>query len=45
MNELAHLQEALHKRQLAYLVRVMSVSCTSVKVELIQFHFNPGADN
>jgi hypothetical protein len=32
---LAHLQEALHKRHLVYCVRVMSVGCTRVGVELL----------
>jgi hypothetical protein len=31
---LTHLQEALHKRQLVYCVRVMSVGCTMIEVEL-----------
>jgi hypothetical protein len=31
---LAHPQEALHKRHLVYCVRVMSVGCTRVEVEL-----------
>jgi hypothetical protein len=39
---LAHLQEALHKQHLAYCVRVMSVGCTRIGVEL---HFNPAAAN
>jgi hypothetical protein len=34
---LAHLQVALHKRDVVYYVRVMSVGCTR------KFHSNPGA--
>jgi hypothetical protein len=30
---LAHPQEALHKRQLVYCVRVMLVGCTRIEVE------------
>jgi hypothetical protein len=40
---LAHPQEVLNKRHLVYCVRVMSVGCT--RVEVYQFHFNPGAAN
>jgi hypothetical protein len=32
---LAHPQEALNKRNLVYYVRVMSVGCTRVEVELV----------
>jgi hypothetical protein len=32
---LAHPQVVLHKRQLVYCVRVMSVGCTRIEVELI----------
>jgi hypothetical protein len=32
---LAHLQEALHKQYLVYCMRVMSVGCTRIKVELV----------
>jgi hypothetical protein len=32
---LAHLQEALHKRHLVYCVRVVSVGCTRIGVELV----------
>jgi hypothetical protein len=42
---IAHPQKALHKRYLVYCVRVMSVSCTRITVELKKFHFNPGAAN
>jgi surface polysaccharide O-acyltransferase-like enzyme len=38
---LAHTQETLHKRNLVYCVRVMSVGCTRIEVD--QFHSNPGA--
>jgi hypothetical protein len=38
---LAHPQEALHKRQLVYCVRVMAVGCTRLGV----FYFNAGAAN
>jgi hypothetical protein len=31
----ARAQEALHKRHLVYCVRVMSVGCTRIKVEII----------
>jgi hypothetical protein len=33
---LAHLQEAQHERHLVYCVRVMSVDCTRIRVELVQ---------
>jgi hypothetical protein len=33
---LAHPQDLLHKRQLVYCVRVMSVGCTRIGVELVQ---------
>jgi hypothetical protein len=33
---LAHLQEVLHKRHLVYCLRVMSVGCTRIGVELVQ---------
>jgi hypothetical protein len=32
---LAHLQEALHKRNLVYCVHVMSVGCTRIEVKLV----------
>jgi hypothetical protein len=31
---LAHPQEAIHKRYLVYCVRIMSVGCTRIEVEL-----------
>jgi hypothetical protein len=31
---LAHLQEAVHKRHLVYCVRILSVGCTRIGVEL-----------
>jgi hypothetical protein len=43
---LTHPQEVLHKRPLVYCVRVMSVGCTKVEVELIhgvEFHSNLGS--
>jgi hypothetical protein len=43
---LALSQETLHKRHLVYCVRVMSVGCTRVEVELVdQFDLNPGSAN
>jgi hypothetical protein len=41
---LAHPQEVLDKRYLVYCLRVISVACIGVKVELL-FSFNPGAGN
>jgi hypothetical protein len=35
---LAHTQEALHKRYLAYCVRIMSVGCDTVAVSLQPCH-------
>jgi hypothetical protein len=32
---LAHPQEVLHKQHLVYCVRVMSVGCTRIEVELV----------
>jgi hypothetical protein len=32
---LAHSQESLHKRHLVYFVRVMSVGCNRIEVELV----------
>jgi hypothetical protein len=35
---LAHPQEAIHKRQLVYCVRVMSVGCATTAVSLRSWH-------
>jgi uncharacterized protein YrrD len=43
---LANPQEVLHKRCLIYCVRVMSIGCTRIEVELqSKWNFNPGAAN
>jgi hypothetical protein len=43
---LSHPQEALHKQHLVYCVRVMSVGCTRIGLELVSpFHSNPGYKN
>jgi hypothetical protein len=42
----AHPQEVLHKRHLVYCVRVMSVSCIRIGVEIqagLEWNPNPGA--
>jgi hypothetical protein len=41
---LAHPQEALHKRHLVYCVRVMSVGCTRIGVELVSVRVAPAED-
>jgi hypothetical protein len=42
---IAHLQEALHKRHLVYCLRVMSVCCIRIGVELNWFHYTDKVNN
>jgi hypothetical protein len=43
---LAHPQEVIHKRHLVYGVRIVSVGCTKIGVELVSVRrFNPYAAN
>jgi hypothetical protein len=35
---IAYPQEALHKRRLGYCVRVMSVGCTRIEVQLLYYN-------